>query len=136
GYKNVWRTNSAKSNNVSFVAISNSLAGSNSTNMRQLRQSKMNGNRLFAIRGDNKFFRSDNALSSNPTWIDLTSNLPTSGTLRDVETSPTNNNIIWISINNQIWKSLNGGVSWSNITSNLPNISHNTIIADPLSNGG
>jgi PKD repeat protein/photosystem II stability/assembly factor-like uncharacterized protein len=136
GYKNVWRTIGAKSANVNFEAISNNLAGSNSSNMRQLRQSKVDGNRLFSIRGDNKFFRSDNALGSNPSWSDLTSSLPYSGTLRDVETSPTNNNILWISLNNQIWKSTNGGSSWTNITSNLPNLNYNTIMADPLSNGG
>ncbi len=136
GYKNVWRTTTAKQGSVSFSAISNGLAGSNSSNMRQLRQSKVDGNRLFAIRSDNKFFRSDNVLSSSPTWTDLTSYLPVSGTLRDVETDPYDNDILWIAINNQIWKSNNGGTSWSNITGSLPNLSYNTIVADPLSNGG
>jgi PKD repeat protein/photosystem II stability/assembly factor-like uncharacterized protein len=136
GYKNVWRTTTAKSGSVSFSAISNSLAGSNSSNMRQLRQSKVDGNRLYAIRSDNKLFRSDNALASAPTWTDLTSYLPFSGTVRDIETDPLNNDIVWVSINNQIWKSFNGGTSWSNITGNLPNLSYNTVIADPLSDGG
>lgn len=136
GYKNVWRTTTAKSSSVSFSAISNNLAGSNSTNMRQLRQSKVDGNRLFAIRGDNKLFRSDNALSTNPTWTDLTAYLPGSGTLRDIETHPYDEDIAWISRGNQIWKSFNGGTSWTNITGNLPNQSYNTIVADPLSNDG
>jgi photosystem II stability/assembly factor-like uncharacterized protein len=136
GYKNVWRTTTATGGSVSFEAISNSLGGSNSSNMRQLRQSKVDGNRLYAVRSDNKFFRSDNALSSSPTWSDLTSNLPVSGTVRDVETSPFSNNTVWLSINNQIWKSTNAGISWSNITGNLPNIAFLTIVADPFSNNG
>ena len=136
GYKNVWRTTTAKSGSVSFIAISSSLGGSNSSNMRQLRQSKVDGNRLFAIRSDNKLFRSDNALANSPTWTDLTSYLPISSTVRDIETDPYNNNVVWLSIGNQIWKSTNGGTSWSNITGNLPNLSYNTIIADPLSDGG
>ncbi|MEZ4720736.1 MAG: T9SS type A sorting domain-containing protein [Flavobacteriales bacterium] len=136
GYKNVWRTESAKSATVSFDPISNSLAGSNSSNMRQLRQGKVNGNRLFAIRSDNKFFRSDNALSASPSWIDLSSSLPGSGTLRDVETSPFNNNTLWIARGNKVWKSTNGGSSWTDITGSLPNIAALTICADPLSDGG
>lgn len=136
GYKNIWRTETAKSSNVSFTAISNTLAGSNSSNMRQLRQSKIDGNRLFAIRSDNKFFRSDNALSSNPTWIDLTSLLPVSSTLRDVETDPFDHNTLYISLGNDIYKSTNAGVSWTNISGTLPNIPFYTIVADPLSNGG
>ena len=136
GYKNIWRTTTAKSGSVSFSAISNSLAGSNSSNMRQLRQSKVDGNRLYAIRSDNKLFRSDNALSTSPTWTNLSTYLPISGTLRDIETDPNDNNTVWISIGNQIWKSINGGTSWFNITGNLPNLSYNTVIADPLSDGG
>lgn len=136
GYKNVWRTTTATSGSVLFTAISNNLGGSNSSNMRQLRQSKIDGNRLYAVRSDNKFFRSDNALSNAPTWTDLTGNLPFSGTLRDVETSPFSNNTVWISINNQIWKSTNAGISWTNITGNLPNLAFNTIVADPLSDNG
>lgn len=136
GYKNVWRTTTATQGNVTFTAISNSLAGSNGWNMRQLRQSKVNGNRLFAIRSDNRFFRSDNALAASPTWLDLTSSLPASGALRDVETDPHNNNTIWISRGNDIWKSTNSGSTWSNISANLPDLSFNTIIADPNSYGG
>ena len=136
GYKNIWKTTSAKSSSVNFSPISNSLAGSNSSNMRQMRQSKVDGNRMFAIRSDNKFFRTDNVHATTPSWTDLTSLLPGSGTLRDVETDPFDKDILWISRGNLIWKSVNGGTSWSNYTGNLPNLSYNTIIADPLSNGG
>lgn len=136
GYKNVWRTTTAKASSLTFDQISSGLGGSNSQNMRQLRQSKVTSDRLFAVRGDNKLFRTDNALASTPSWTDLTSNLPGSGTLRDIETHPTNNNIVWIIRGNQVWKSFNGGSSWSNITSNLPNVNLNCLLADPLSNEG
>lgn len=136
GYKNVWRTTNALASPPTFTPISASLAGSNSSNMRQLRQAKIDGNRLFAIRSDNKFFRSDNALGAAPTWVDLTSNLPGGGTLRDVETSAFDNNELWIIRNNIVYKSTNGGTSWTNINSNLPGINKNCLVADPLSNEG
>ncbi|GAB5538558.1 MAG: hypothetical protein Salg2KO_06610 [Salibacteraceae bacterium] len=136
GYKNIWRTQTATQGSVTFTAISNSLAGSNNVNMRQLRQSKVDGDRLFAISGDNRFFRSDNVLGSTPTWTELTASLPGSGTLRDVETDPFDNNGVWISRGNRIYKSTTGGTSWTDVTGNLPNLAFNTIVADPLSDGG
>lgn len=140
GYKNIWRTENATSSPPTFIQISNNLAGSNTTNMRQIRQSKVNSNRLFAIRSDNKLFRSDNALGANPTWTDLSTNLPNvpsgSNTIKDIETSPFNNNIVWLIRGNYVYKSTNGGSSWANYYTSLPNISLNTLVADPLSNGG
>jgi photosystem II stability/assembly factor-like uncharacterized protein len=136
GYKNVWRTLDAYASTPTFTAISNSLAGSNSSNMRQLRQSKVNPNRLFALRSDNKLFRSDNALGSSPTWTDLTSNLPSGSTIVDVETSPNNNNKLWIIRSNMVYQSTDGGSNWSNISGNLPAISKNCLVADPYTNGG
>lgn len=136
GYKNVWRTANALASPPSFDQISNNLAGSNNSNIRQLRQSKVNSNRLFMIRGDNKFFRSDNALAASPTWTELTNNLPGSGTVRDVETSPFSNNVIWLIRGNLVYKSTNAGVSWSTYSTNLPNITMNCLVAGPLSDGG
>lgn len=136
GYKNIWRTSNASASPPTFSQISNNLAGANSSNMRQIRQSKVNSNRLFAIRSDNKLFRTDNALAASPTWIDLTSNLPGSSTVRDIETSPFNNNIIWLIRGNFVYKSTNGGTSWTTYSTNLPNITLNTLVADPQSIGG
>lgn len=136
GYKNVWRTTTAKSASVTFTQISSNLGGTNNTNMRQLRQSKVNSNRLFALRSDNKLFRTDNALATSPTWSDLTSSLPGSGTVRDIQTHATNNNVVWIIRGTQVWQSSNGGGSWTNITGNLPSINKNCLVTDPLSNEG
>ncbi|MEX2597938.1 MAG: PKD domain-containing protein [Salibacteraceae bacterium] len=136
GYKNVWRTTDAYAANPTFTAISNSLAGSNSSNMRALRLSKVNNNRLFALRSDNKLFRTDNALAPNPTWTDLTTNLPSGWFIPDIETSPENNNTIWLIRNNVVYKSTNSGASWTNINNNLPNIGKNCLVADPYSDGG
>lgn len=136
GYKNVWRTTNAYWSSPTFTAISNSLAGSNSSNMRQLRQSKVNGNRLFALRSDNKLFRSDNTLGSSPTWTDLTSTLPSGWHISDIETSPESNNKLWIIRNNLVYESTNGGTSWTNVTGNLPGVGKNCLLADAYSDGG
>jgi photosystem II stability/assembly factor-like uncharacterized protein/PKD repeat protein len=136
GYKNIWRTTNATAGTPVFEQISNNLAGSNSSNMRRVKQSKLNSNRIFAVRSDNKLFRSDNALGTAPTWTDLTTNLPGSGTLADIETSPFSNNTLWIIRGNNVYKSINSGGSWSFYSSGLPSINLNCLVADPLSNSG
>ncbi|MEQ9187275.1 MAG: T9SS type A sorting domain-containing protein, partial [Cryomorphaceae bacterium] len=136
GYKNVWRTTNAYASSPSFTAISNSLAGSNSSNMRQLRQSKVNSNRLFALRSDNKLFRSDNALGTSPTWTDLSSSLPSGWYISDIETSPQSNNRIFMIRSNVVYQSNNGGASWFSINGNLPGVSKNCLVADPYTDGG
>lgn len=136
GYKNVWRTTNALASPPTFDQISNNLGSSNTSNIRQLRQSKVNSNRLFMIRSDNKFFRTNNALATSPSWSDLTNNLPGSGTVRDVETSPFSNSIIWLIRGNTVYKSTNAGVTWSTYSSSLPSVTMNCLVADPLSDGG
>lgn len=136
GYKNVWRTTNAYAGSPSFTAISSSLAGSNSYNMRQLRQSKVNSNRLYAVRSDNKLFRSDNALGSSPAWSDLSSSLPSGWYIADIETSPESNNRVYLIRDNVVYMSNNAGASWTSINGNLPNISKNCLVADPYTDGG
>jgi len=136
GYKNVWRTTNAKASTPSFTQISSNLNGSNGYNIRQLRQSKANNNRLFMIRSDNRLFRTNNVLASSPTWTDLTNNVPGSGTMRDIETHPTLNGTAWIIRNNVVYKTSNGGVSWTTFSTGLPNVNKNCLVAHPYSDGG
>lgn len=136
GYKNVWRTTDAYAGSPTFEAISNSLAGSNNTNMRQLRLAKLNANQLYAVRSDNRLFRSDNVQAATPTWTDLTGFLPGGAHIADVETSPFDSNTVWIIRSNQVYASANNGTSWTNITGNLPGVSKNCMVADPYSAGG
>lgn len=136
GYKNVWRTTNAYAAAPTFTAISNNLAGSNTQNMRQLRLGKINSNRLFALRSDNRLFRSDNANAPSPTWTDLSSSLPSGWHISDIETSPFDHNTIWLIRNNQVYISTNAGGSWTDITGNLPVVNKNCLVADPYSAGG
>ena len=131
GYKNVWRTTNAYAGTPTFTQIS-SLG---STNMRQLRQSKVNGARLFAVRSDHKLYRTDNAYASSPTWQDLSGNLP-GGWLQEVETSPESNNKLWIIKGNIVYQSTDGGSSWTNYNGSLPNVSKNCLVADAYTDGG
>ncbi len=128
GYKNIWRSSNVSSSPVTWVKITEKLAGSNSSDMAVVEHSGANTNLFYAARSDNRFFRSDNCMSSNPLWFDLTSNLPASGTATDIESHPTDENIVYITLASKVYKSTDKGMTWSNITGNLPAISKNAIV--------
>ena len=128
GFKNIWRCNDVQAGSVSWTKISNNLGGSNSQNLCDLEQSPANTSILYASRYDNKLFRSDNALAGTPTWTDITSTLPASGTVADLAAHPTDANTVYMVMGTNVYKSINKGASWTNITGSLPGISKNAIV--------
>ncbi|MFC1733885.1 T9SS type A sorting domain-containing protein [candidate division KSB1 bacterium] len=136
GYKNIWRSTNIKassSSSVNWTKLTNNLGGSNSSNINDIEQSEANPNILYFSRSDNKMFRSDNFNNTSPSWTDISSGLPFSSTPKDIEAHPNNQNIVYLIIGNNIYKSTNKGASWSNISGNLPNISLNCIVFDSSS---
>jgi gliding motility-associated-like protein len=137
GYKNIWRSSNVKASStasVTWTKISNSLAGTNSNNFNFLESNIAQPNMLYAARGDAKLFKTSNANSASPVWIDLTSTLPNTATVSAIETDSKDSNVVYISQSNRIYKSTNQGASWTNITSNLPSAPYLTIVIDTSSN--
>jgi len=129
GYKNIWRSNNIRSTSPhpAWKKISNSLAGSNSSDMAVVENSPANTDILYAGRSDNRLFRSDNCMDVNPTWIDLTSTLPGASAITDITSHPTDPNTVYITAGNAVYKSLNKGLTWTNISLNLPAVHMNSI---------
>jgi len=127
GYKNIWRCTNVKTGNQTFVKISDNLGGSNSADLSVLEQSPADTNVLYAARSDNKLFRTDNCNDAIPLWINLTGNMPTSGTPSDVEASPVGPEIVYITMGNNIFKSTDKGLTWTIISGNLVGIHLNSI---------
>ena len=137
GYKNIWISRNIRNlGTITFTKISNNLAGSNSNDMSVLEHSPANRNLLFAVRSDSKMFRTDNLMDSTVAWINLTASLPVSGTPSDVECYPYDENIVYLALNNRIYKSLNKGGAWENISGTLPDININSIFCDKTSDDG
>jgi photosystem II stability/assembly factor-like uncharacterized protein len=128
GYKNIWRCPNVQLGSPVWTKISNSLGGSNSVNMADLEQSPANNNILYAARSDNKLFRTDNALAGTPTWTDLTANLPASGTATDLAAHPTDQNTVYMTMGTNVYKSIDKGLNWTNITGSLPGVAKNAIV--------
>jgi PKD repeat protein/photosystem II stability/assembly factor-like uncharacterized protein len=131
GYKNVWRSANIKSpsSQIIWQKISDGLGGSNSQDMRVLEQSPVNTDILYAARYDNKLFRTDNSKAGSPVWNDITGQLPESGGINDLECDPFNADIIYLSQNNNIFKSSDRGITWEDISGTLPDLAYTSIAA-------
>ncbi|HRH01771.1 MAG TPA: PKD domain-containing protein [Bacteroidia bacterium] len=85
--------------------------------------------RLYVITNDAKIQVCSNALDVTPTFS--TFNLPSaSGTLASIAAIANDANKVYISINNKVYYSSNGGATWTDITYNLPNVNHRKVLAE------
>jgi PKD repeat protein len=125
GFKNIWISTNIKTTNktnISWTKISSGLASVDNKNMHKVENSPANNTILYASRSDNKLFRTDNLTAGTVAWTDLTSSLPSSGIVEDIEADYTNQNIVYIIQNKKVYKSTNKGASWALMSTGLPNI--------------
>lgn len=73
---------------------------------------------------------SNNITSGSPSFNSLTTPPGGSSAINDIETSYKDTNILYVAQGTEIYKSINRGVSWTNISGNLPNISMKSIVID------
>ncbi len=134
GYKNIWRSTNVKavsSGSVTWTKITNL---SSNTNTKVIEHSPVNTNLLYFVRDDNTFYRIDNVMAVSPTVVNLTSNLPVTAEPTDIEAHPTDENIVYITLSNNVYKSTDKGVSWTDISVNIPNINTNCLVYEIGSN--
>lgn len=137
GYKNVWICRNVRTNSDPvWKKISNNLGGRNDVNGRVLEHSPADFGILYYVRDDGMIFRTDNLLDPTPVWNNLTSGKPTATQPTDLECHPTDPNIVYMTSGNQVFKSINRGSSWVNISGSLPDIPMNDICFDKTSNEG
>ncbi|MEL7535329.1 MAG: PKD domain-containing protein, partial [Bacteroidota bacterium] len=131
GMENMWRAFDVKSAGTPTWTQISSFTGST---IRDIAISRSNPDVVYIARsGTNRFYKSTNANAASPTWTNLTANLPVASRPKDIEIHPSNPDILWVAINNDIYESNDGGLSWTNFSGTLPNLSLNTIVYDRLS---
>lgn len=122
GMKNVWLSRNIKSNgDIKWTKISDNLADRNDVNGRVLEHCPANTDLLYYVRADNKLFRTNNLLN-NPTWKDLTSQLPSGGSVNDLECHPYDENTVYMTKGNKVYVSNDKGMNWDDISGSLPEI--------------
>lgn len=123
GYDNVWRSTNVKGPTVSWTKISTI----NASDLDVMCQSDANPNCLY-VSNDNNLYRSDNCKASSVFWTNLTSTLPSTNYITAIETSPVDENIVYLVQQNHVYKSTNKGVTWIDITGNLPDVQMHTLV--------
>ena len=116
-----------------FEKISNNLTGSVDYKLRDVRYAPSDTNIIVAS-WNNKFYRTTNG---GQTWY--TKTVPSNEAITRLAVHPNNPNIIWATKGGyesarKVYRSINGGSVWSNISGQLPNVPVNCIIYDSLTN--
>lgn len=105
------------------------------TDIREISVCEANTNVIY-ISTPNGVWKSNDGGAS---FSSLNSGLPTSSaSVTNVKADPTDPNTAYVtfsgfSAGNKVFKTVNGGNSWQNISGLLPNIPHNCIVIDPTS---
>ncbi|MCD4746094.1 MAG: PKD domain-containing protein [Bacteroidales bacterium] len=123
GYNNIWRCIDIKGYSFTWQQISQN--GSSYINV--VEHSPVNIDLFYYSRGS-QLFRSDNVNDLNPAWTDLTSHLPTNNVIKDLEAHPVEPDIIYMTQGNKVYKSIDKGIHWTDISGSLPEVSMNTIV--------
>lgn len=99
----------------------------NSSDLTFMAIAPSNASTLYAGRTNALYRTTDGGTN----WSTMT--VPTGSGYNDIVVSPTNPNTLWIvrtgyNSGSKVYKSVNGGSTWTNISGNLPNLSANCII--------
>jgi photosystem II stability/assembly factor-like uncharacterized protein len=124
GMNSLWRTTNVKTGTPTWTAITASVT----SRIAVIEVAPSNGDIVWYSRNDNNIFYTTNATAATPTWTAITE--PGTGTISDIEIHATNPNIIWITRGSKVWKSINNGVTWTDISGTLPNMPANCLLYD------
>jgi gliding motility-associated-like protein len=126
GYQDVFRS---KDRGDSWTNISSGQTGT--ANLNAVAVAPTSSNTIYAA-SYRKMYRTTDANN----WTEITSGLPvTSGSITYIVVSATDANTVWVTMSGyssgkKVYKSTNGGSSWTNISGSLPNLPVNCIIQD------
>lgn len=126
GYDNIWRSNNIKASNTGSVSW-RKISNINASDLDEVEQSYANPN-IFYTSSGNQLYRSDNVKSLDPQWVTLTGTLPSSNSITDIETSPVDENTVYILQQNRVFKSTDRGMTWTELTNNLPDVQMHTLV--------
>jgi len=129
--------------NIAFVGDSNVVRTSNlsavtptwtpistfTKRIMALHVSQADSNRVYAITSDQNIYVSTNALGVSPTFTQYVLPYATNNaaSIVTVKSSP---NTLYATLNTRVYKSINNGATWTNVSYNLPSVNFVGIITD------
>lgn len=129
----LWRsTNQA----TSWVQAGN-IPGNASQGVIEFAIAPSNPDVIYVIHGNTGVYKTTNASAATPTWA-ATAALP-GVQATYVAVDATDPNTAWVTFSGytagtKVYKTINGGTSWTNISTNLPNLPANVVCYEPGSN--
>jgi len=118
GYKNIWKVDGIKGNSFTWEKITDGGGG----DIDVVEHSPAN-NDVFYYSRNNQMYVSENVMDADPSWFDLTPQLQSNEHVRDIEAHPFDENLVYIAQGNKVYKSDNKGMTWTDISGSLPEIS-------------
>lgn len=101
--------------------------------MREMASCRADSNILYVLESPNVLYRSDNVLSPSPSWTTITTPASVSVT-GSITTSRRDANLVFLAAGNQVYRSIDKGATWKNITgTGLSGLNIRKIIHDDYS---
>ena len=119
GYNNIWRSQNCKdvASNVRWEKIT---AQTWTKTLNVIKQSTANPKILYYAT-ENLLYRTDDCMATSVNFTTLSGNLPVKTKLiTAIETHPTDENVVYIICRDQVFRSADKGLTWVEITLNLP----------------
>ncbi len=114
------------------------ITGSTNTHYIARVSTTNSSNTIYVVEdGTIRFLRSTNYGND---WTDLTAQKPYNGVISDIAISPTNDLEVYMSFmgndpNAKVFRSIDGGANWTNLSNELPNVDVRTIALTGTANG-
>ncbi len=121
GYQNLWRTTNLQADSPSWKRISDGTGS-----LYVVEHSPADEN-VFYFATAGGMYRSDNVMADWPTFYNLSGQLPSSGRVMDIEAHPLNPDVVYIVQNMKVFKSVDRGLNWEDISGSLPAVVMNDI---------
>jgi len=127
GTDSLWR-----STDINVASPSWTLIHPTAENIRSIASCRADVNILYFVTDNGILYRSDDAMSAAPSFVSYATPGATN-VMASLATDKYNSNVVFLSCNNSIYRSVNKGASWTNITSTLPGLNIRRVIADEYS---
>ena len=128
GRERIWKSSNIyteKTKNVVWESISSGLAVNPGGSFVQLQLARTNNQVMYAIwrrSNSTRLIKCDDIYDSSPVWSDVTASLNVSSFSPDFETDPFDSLKIYLLRNNGMLITEDGGASWKNVSTGLPDV--------------